>query len=221
MKIHPLSEIFPLIEGAEFDALVEDIRVNKLREPITTYQKQILDGRNRFRACQIAKVKPRFEEYKGNDPRGFVISLNLCRRHLNESQRGMAAKRLETITHGGDRKSENQDENSHLDRESLGKMFRVSNWTIHKAAIVQDKGIPELVNAVDSGLLAVSRAAVLAQKPAEEQKRFLTETPPKKSKRSGNKLIRVWDASKFEDRVLFLEQRRQEVGSLLRTVNTF
>src|SRR5215471_5387302 len=47
LEFHPLSQIFPLIEGAEFDELVEDIRTHGVREPIWLYQGQIIDGRNR------------------------------------------------------------------------------------------------------------------------------------------------------------------------------
>jgi N6-adenosine-specific RNA methylase IME4 len=42
----------------------------------------------------------RREEYEGDDPVGFVVSANLRRRHLNESQRAMIADTLATLPRG-------------------------------------------------------------------------------------------------------------------------
>ena len=104
LKAHPYAEIVPPLEGEPFDELVADIRANGLLHPITIHQGMVLDGRNRLRACQAARIEPRFVEYDGGDPLSFVLSQNLHRRHLSESQRGMVVARLETLKHGGDRK---------------------------------------------------------------------------------------------------------------------
>jgi len=50
----PLADLFPLIDGAEFDELVADLPAHGVREPIWLYQDKILDGRNRWLASQAA-----------------------------------------------------------------------------------------------------------------------------------------------------------------------
>jgi hypothetical protein len=65
---HPLADVLPLIEVAEFDRLVADISEHGLLNPITTYEGKILDGRNRARASDTAGVTPRYVEFDGKDP---------------------------------------------------------------------------------------------------------------------------------------------------------
>jgi hypothetical protein len=82
LKFHPFAAKFPLMEGKEFDELVKDVSTNGLIEPIIMHDGEILDGRNRYRACLKSKVEPIFEPFSGNDPLAFVISANIHRRHL-------------------------------------------------------------------------------------------------------------------------------------------
>src|SRR5262245_11905483 len=94
LQAHPLAELLPPVEGEEFAALVEDIRVHGLREPVVLHEGKILDGRTRYRACIEAGVDCRFEHYAGNDAAAFVISLNVRRRHLSAEQRREIIEKL-------------------------------------------------------------------------------------------------------------------------------
>ena len=99
MKFHKVADIFPLLEGEEFDALINDIRENGLLEPIWVHDEQIIDGRNRFRACEEAEVDPAFQDYRGTEEGliSFVVSLNLIRRHLTVGQRAALAVALKPM----------------------------------------------------------------------------------------------------------------------------
>ena len=72
IEFHPLADIFPLIRGSEFVDLKADIAANGVHEPIVLFEGKILDGRNRFRACQETGVKPGFVEYHGDDPASYT-----------------------------------------------------------------------------------------------------------------------------------------------------
>jgi ParB-like chromosome segregation protein Spo0J len=94
MKIHRLAKYFPIIEGEEFDRLVEDIRENGQMEPIMLVGEEILDGVNRARACEKLGVEPKTKQFSGKDPLKYVISENVRRRHLNQSQKAALAVEL-------------------------------------------------------------------------------------------------------------------------------
>jgi hypothetical protein len=50
----------------------------------------LIDGRNRWAACQMAGVDPRFDVLNGQDPVAYILSSNIKRRHMNAGQRAMA-----------------------------------------------------------------------------------------------------------------------------------
>jgi hypothetical protein len=79
----------------ELTQLARDIKERGQLEPIILYKGVILDGRNRYRACQIAGVKPRIKEFDAQaarrSPEEFVLSRNLRRRHLSVGQKAAIA----------------------------------------------------------------------------------------------------------------------------------
>jgi ParB-like chromosome segregation protein Spo0J len=97
---HSLADIFPPMSESELASLVADVSTNGLVEPIVLLDGQILDGRNRYSACKLTHVEPRFADFVGDDPLAFVISANLHRRHLSESQRAVVGARLANMRQG-------------------------------------------------------------------------------------------------------------------------
>jgi len=171
IPFHPMAGIFPLLHGNAFADLQQDINENGLLEPIVLFDGQVLDGRNRFRACQEIGTEPAFAEYQGNDPLQYVISLNLHRRHLSESQRAMVGAKIANIDYGGDRVSD-QAANLQLGpttRAEAADMLNISERSVNTAKKVERDGAPELVDAVERGGVSVSAAADVATLPQDEQ----------------------------------------------------
>jgi hypothetical protein len=105
MDFHALASLVPLLTGEKFQGLVENVRASRLREEMVVHEGKILDGRICYRACIEAGIEPRFRTIgdrasDGDDPRAFVISLNIMRRYLSESQRAMIAARLANLDEG-------------------------------------------------------------------------------------------------------------------------
>lgn len=84
---HPLANLFPLIEGDPFADLVDDIEERGLEDPIVLHQGMILDGRNRFRACRLACVEPRFTIFGlAGEPPAFMVRAALAGEALTDHQ---------------------------------------------------------------------------------------------------------------------------------------
>jgi hypothetical protein len=99
MKHHPVSQIFPLMGKAELRELSESIKRNGLREAILIDADQrIIDGRNRYSACRLARVEPKFKQCSIKDPAKlaeFVWDSNHVRRQLTQSQRDAAGANMQ------------------------------------------------------------------------------------------------------------------------------
>jgi hypothetical protein len=95
MQFHKVANIYPLLQGVEFESLCNSIKASGLRSPIITLDGKILDGRNRYRACEAVGVEPAFQEYAGStellDLLAFVRDVNEERRHLTSGQRAAVA----------------------------------------------------------------------------------------------------------------------------------
>jgi hypothetical protein len=91
MPIHPVCDLFPMMDPGSLAGLAADIKSNGLLSAIVLHEGQIVDGRNRLLACREAGVEPRFVEwrqtYTGTMPLDcWIWSLNVERRHLTPDQ---------------------------------------------------------------------------------------------------------------------------------------
>jgi ParB-like chromosome segregation protein Spo0J len=73
---HPLASLFPELPPEELTELARDIKERGQLDPIILHKGLILDGRNRYRACQMAGVKPQTEELTQKPPREAPANLS-------------------------------------------------------------------------------------------------------------------------------------------------
>lgn len=93
LETHEAAKLFPILGEADLQELANDIAAHGLLQPVTLHEGKVLDGRNRLKACELASVEPRFEQWQSNgvSPTEWVISVNLKRRHLTTGQRAAIA----------------------------------------------------------------------------------------------------------------------------------
>lgn len=171
------ANLFPMMEGADREKMMADISTNGVRSPVVFLGEQILDGRNRYTiARELGQTYPRCE-YIGTDPLGFVISSNLNRRHLTESQRAMVAAKLAKLP-SGVRPGTGISVGA-VTQSDAATMLNVSVDSIQSARKVQEQAIPEIVAKVEAGEVSVSAAASVATLPVEQQVEIIRSADPK------------------------------------------
>lgn len=106
--VHPAADLFPLVEGQEFDRLVDSIRQHGIQNPVVfgfdaNEKPVLLDGRNRLRAIErlqeqgiTATVPVVTFDYPrdGITEIEWIEAQNIDRRHLTDDARAMLAASL-------------------------------------------------------------------------------------------------------------------------------
>ena len=215
LAFHRLANLFPMMPAADQDALGADMAANGTLDRIVMLDGAILDGRNRY--CQIVKrdldpptadwrADARFvafaEVSNGMAPLEWVLSKNLNRRHLDESQRSVVAGRIADLKQGRPSRSKTPVDDkpanlpvSRIDGEpeevgaagkplsmtqgAAAEALHVSERSVRDARKVLDHGAEGLVELVETGAVAVSAAARVADLPVEQQAELISAADPK------------------------------------------
>lgn len=182
-EFHELANVFRMLDEEEYTNLANNLLKNGFNSnnPIVLYEEQILDGRNRYKACKELEIEPIYREFgEGSDPEDpseFVHQQNYDRRQLTPTEKAMYAARRVTATQGGDRRSEDfkrpHGRLKPVTIEEAADAAEVSPRTVRRAKRVLDHGTPELIEAVDSGDLTVGEAEPIVALEPEEQIRVI------------------------------------------------
>jgi protein gp37 len=192
LKIHPLAHCLPDIPEDQFKALKEDISGLGVLYPIVLLDGMILDGRHRYRACQELGIECPTKVINDVSPNDLVRSMNLFRRHLNESQRAMVAAALlepfekEAKERQGERTDLKNNIVANLPQskkrnppatDKAAEALGVSGRLVRDAKIVYTEGTPEEIESATNGKTPVSSIAkeIRKNRPPE----ILTAKPKK------------------------------------------
>ncbi len=205
MEFHSITNIFPMMSEEEFKDLVEDIRKHGLREPIWTWKEEIVDGRNRYLV-------------------EFIISLNLHRRHLSQSQKAMISenmlpfleeeakeRKLASLKQyanvqniaSDSQKFDSREGNKFLDKNvnkstaHAAKMTGTNRQYVSDAKKIKQKA-PEIAEKVVEGKLSIPEAKLLIKQPEEVKKKVLekVEKGEVKKAREGIREVRKEELQK-------------------------
>jgi hypothetical protein len=169
LELHPYCILFPACTAKELQTLTEDIRQNGLLDPIVLFDGKILDGRNRYMACQQSNTAIQTVEFTGDDPLAFVLSKNLHRRQLTESQRAAIAAEIANMSVGRNWRNSNsanlRNNNSlpekelcqgdsdatRISQKEAAKIMNVSERSVSTAKKVLKEATPEVIQQVKEG----------------------------------------------------------------------
>ncbi len=163
---HPLTAVVPRMSDSQFLVLRESVRARGFLPggEIVLYEGQILDGRHLYAACLAEGVTPRFREYTGDDPEGYVLAM-LTRRNLDKSRKALfaAGLPLRPAREGGSRRTQAQ----------LALQFGVGRSTILEATRVLQHAVPDLKRMVENGQVTIKHADRICRLPVREQQRVV------------------------------------------------
>lgn len=177
-KVHPIANLYPDMQGEEYEAFKADIERSGVQRPIRgRYAEEkardgsvvtvfwVYDGKNRLRACNELGIVPPVEDVDKSEAEFLAEaeSANLTRRHLNPGQRAVIVVQNERLEHKytGAKPKYQDDDGKTLDRgDILARRASCARPYIFMAdKLVGDKRFKDLLEAVRDGTKYLKDAA--------------------------------------------------------------
>ncbi|MDQ0040841.1 hypothetical protein [Variovorax boronicumulans] len=174
---HPLSAAFPAMSDGEYTELLDSITDIGVQNPIALHEGMVLDGWNRYRACEELGYECPERIYDGDDPVRFVRAQNKHRRHLSLGAWALVEVALSAWRPSG-RPEKGELSSPFPSNEQMAANVGVTVRTIQHAKVVSASGAPEVKAAVEAGSVSVREAATIAKLPIAEQVQALQAPKP-------------------------------------------
>ncbi len=181
----PLSEIdpfpdhpFKVTDDEDMMNLMESVKANGVLTPATVREKEdgryeLLSGHRRMRACELAgidKLRCEIVEMSRDEATVFMVESNFQRTTILPSEKAFAYKmRLEAINRQGKRSDITCGPMGHKSRDEIGEASGESGRQISRYIRLTEL-IPELLELVDEGSMALRPAVEISYIPKDLQK---------------------------------------------------
>lgn len=179
LAVHPVAEFFPMMTGAEYDSFKEDIRAHGLLKPIEVDRTgQLIDGRNRLRACEELGIRVRTVVVDLDDLTSYIISCNLQRRQLNDGQRARVGEKIAQRNNMGGRGlvGHMADQSEVIPtQEEVAALLNVSVRQMGRARSITKHGTEELNELVDEGSVPLRTAETVSKVAPDMQRAFVQQ----------------------------------------------
>lgn len=190
--VHPVADRFPLLTEEEMEKLVSDIKENGLLNPIVLNHdnSMIIDGRNRWIACERAGVDPVFrrlgKHYSEEQIIRLIAGANLHRRHLTVGQRAMIGVQIaKDLTDDAEKRRlanlKGQEPKPLINgvgrsAQIAASLMGIGQNSVEKAQVIDDRS-PQLAERVATGKATLDEAY-------KQVKGSIAEAKPKHTKDS-------------------------------------
>ena len=213
-EMHELALIFPRMKDEEFSALKESIKENGLRDAISLFEGQVLDGRHRYLACKEVGVKPRFTNLPlDTDIVAYVVDKNENRRQLSSHQRTLLGGRLAQYSKVGNSTGNNQHGSRNCaklhnssNRTDASEKFEISERNVSKAVKALNFGNEKLIELLDAETATInesdnfiSKAQELESTEEEIQEALDLRASGGEKKKLPNLLVSIRNRNKIEE----------------------
>lgn len=172
-EVHPVADLFPMLEDSELEDLAADIKAHGLLHPVVLDgDGRLIDGRNRLAACRIAGIEPRFTLLGDQDPVAYILSSNVHRRHMSEGARAMAVIEANSLL------------KFKKTQPSLTDETGLNGGLLGMAAVVHGYCHPQLCRAVIAGgmLTQAYEVAKSVKKRRDDAEKWAAEAEQRKEK---------------------------------------